>query len=72
MTETYRLDRLYYQLLKPRQGKRESLTALVTKLEEANFIKVMQGRYSETEKLTNSQNRKELFKLVQGVVNEDT
>jgi hypothetical protein len=56
--------------LRPRRGNRECLNTLATKLEEHGFITILQDRYSETEKLASNENRKELFKIIQGVINE--
>lgn len=69
---TFRLDRLYHQLLKPKGIELEKLPLLVTKLYESGFIELYHSfgddeRYSETEKLTNRQNRDELFKLIEGL-----
>jgi hypothetical protein len=63
---TFRIDRLYHQFLQKRNVSIEFLNELILKLEEHNFIKLLDGRqrYIELDKLTNRQNRDELFKLV--------
>lgn len=70
---TFRLDRLYHQLLKPKGIELEKLPLLVTKLYESGFIELYHSfgddeRYSETEKLTNRQNRDELFKIIHELI----
>ena len=70
---TFRLDRLYHQLLKPKGIELEKLPLLVTKLYESGFIELYHifgddERYSETEKLTNRQNRDELFKIIHELI----
>lgn len=70
---TFRTDRLYHQLLKPKGIELEKLPLLVTKLYESGFIELYHSfgddeRYSETEKLTNRKNRDELFKIIQGLI----
>ena len=69
---TFRLDRLYFQFLKPKSIPLEKLPLLVTKLYEAGFIELNHNfgdteRYSENEKLTNRQHRDELFKIIEGL-----
>lgn len=69
---TFRLDRLYHQLLKPKGIELEKLPLLVTKLYESGFIELYHDfgddeRYSETEKLTSRNNRDELFKIIEGL-----
>lgn len=70
---TFRLDRLYFQFLKPKSIELEKLPLLVTKLYESGFIELYHHfgddeRYTETEKLTNRQNRDELFKIIQELI----
>lgn len=69
---TFRLDRLYHQLLKPKGIELEKLPLFVTKLYESGFIELYHHfgddeRYSETEKLTSRNNRDELFKIIEGL-----
>lgn len=69
---TFRTDRLYHQLLKPKGIELEKLPLLVTKLYESGFIELYHDfgddeRYSETEKLTSRNNRDELFKIIEGL-----
>lgn len=68
---TFRLDRLYFQFLKPKGLSIELLHELQTLMIEHGFINMEDGleRYSETEKLTSRQHRDELFKIIQGLKN---
>jgi hypothetical protein len=67
---TFRLDRLYFQFLKPKGLPIEDLQILSGLLVEAGFINMEDDleRYSETEKLTSRQHRDELFKIIQGLI----
>lgn len=69
---TFRLDRLYFQFLKPKSIELEKLPLFVTKLYESGFIELYHDfgddeRYSETKKLTSRNNRDELFKIIEGL-----
>ena len=66
---TFRLDRLYFQFLKPKGLSIELLHELQTLMIEHGFITMEDGleRYSETQKLTNRQNRDELFKIIERI-----
>lgn len=68
--KTFRLEKLYFKFLKPKNIPIEKLQELADLLHEQNFIHyVYQNqtnglRYSETEKLTGREHRDELFKLI--------
>lgn len=66
---TFRLDRLYFQFLKPKGLSSELLHELQTLMIEHGFINMEDGleRYSETQKLTSRQHRDELFKIIGGL-----
>lgn len=73
---TYSLDTLYYKF-KSKGVTRDNFDFFVTKMYEARFIDVFQDplipnveRYVELDKLTNRQNRDELFKLIQELKND--
>lgn len=69
---TFRIDRLYFQFLKPKGLSIELLHELQTLMIEHGFITMEDGleRYIETEKLTSRQHRDELFKLIRGLCHE--
>lgn len=69
---TFRIDRLYFQFLKPKSIELEKFPLFVTKLYESGFIELYHHfgddeRYTETEKLTSRQHRDELFKIIEGL-----
>ena len=73
---TFRIDRLYFQFLKPKGIHRDKLFELFDSLYQSGFIQIVpddagtnEARYIETEKLKNRQNRDELFKIVEGLKN---
>lgn len=76
MKKTYKLDRIYHQLMKPRGVPVEQLNFVVSRLYEQGFIELYSEpdleteRYSETDKLTGHTNKKELFKLLEKIKNE--
>ena len=64
---TFRLDRLYFQFLKPKGIGLDQLEDLMILMIEHGFIN-MDGsleRYSETGKLTSRQHKDELFKIIE-------
>lgn len=74
MKRTFSLERVYHQLMKSRQVPREKLADVVSLLVERGFIELVlpehedgELRYSENEKLTSGENKKELFKLLEKV-----
>lgn len=78
MKRTFSLDRIYHQLMKPKQIPVNRLPFVVARLYEQGFIELVHDqsnpdleRYSETEKLTGHQNKKELFKLLEKIKNEN-
>lgn len=69
---TFRLDRLYFQFLKPKGLSIELLHEFQLLMIEHGFINMEDGRerYTETQKLTSREHRDELFKLIQGLCHE--
>jgi len=62
---TFRIDRLYHRYLRPRQVGLKYLNDFAMLLEAKGFILLLENdRYSETSKLNNQTNNKELFALV--------
>lgn len=74
MKRTFTIERIYHQLMKSRNVPREKLARVVSELSSQGFIELdIDGhlvRYSETEKLSGHQNKKELFKLLEKIKNE--
>ena len=71
---TFKMDRLYFQFLKPKGIHRDNLFELFDSLYQSGFIQIApddagtnETRYIETEKLTSRQHRDELFKLIEGL-----
>lgn len=75
---TFRVGRLFHQLMKPLSIPIDRLDLLVERLSVSGFIQTFPGespenpidgvlRYSETVKMTSKQNRSELFKIVRGL-----
>lgn len=69
---TFKMDRLYFQFLKPKGIHRDKLFELFDSLYQSGFIQIVpddagtnEARYIETEKLTSRQHRDELFKIIQ-------
>lgn len=81
MKRTFAIERVFHQLMEPRGVPREQLVNTVAALSREDFIELhLDGpliRYSETDKLTNGENKKELFKLLERMkrgpqnINED-
>jgi hypothetical protein len=71
--QTYRLDRLYHKLLRPKGIDVMRLDATARALMEQGFIEFCDygQRYMETEKLLNRKNKKELFKLIEKIRKEE-
>ena len=74
---TFKMDRLYFQFLKPKGIHRDKLFELFDLLYQSGFMQIVpddagtnEARYIETEKLTSRQHRDELFKLIQGLCHE--
>jgi len=71
MKRTFNIERVYHQLMKSRDVPREKLSDVVSALASHDFIELhLQGkdiRYSENEKLTDRQHKRELFKLLERV-----
>lgn len=76
MNRTYKLERLFHQLLKPRGIPSSELPFVIIELENSGFIETLIDankevtRYIETPKLVSGLARKELFKILQGFENE--
>jgi hypothetical protein len=70
-TKTYKTERLYHQLLSPKNIPADQLPFLISKLYEAGFIEVFtvleDERYLETEKLLSGEHKNELFKIIGGL-----
>ena len=73
---TFRIDRLYFQFLKPKGIHRDKLFELFDSLYQSGFIQIVpddawtnESRYTETEKLTGRLHRDELFKLIEELKN---
>lgn len=66
---TFRLDRLYFQFLKPKGIELDKLMNFQVLMIEHGFINMESclKRYTETEKLTSRQHRDELFKIIGGL-----
>lgn len=73
---TFRLDRLYFQFLKPQGIGMNALPRLISTLYEARFIDLYADkdleteRYVELPKLLNRQHKDELFKIIQKLSDE--
>ena len=73
---TFKMDRLYFQFLKPKGIHRDKLFELFDSLYQSGFIQIVpddagtnEARYIETEKLTGRLHRDELFKLIEELKN---
>lgn len=71
---TFRMDRLYFQFLKPNLIGMDQLPFLATKMFEAGFIEIFLDdsdpeleRYAENPKLYTGHHKKELFKIIEGL-----
>lgn len=71
---TFKIDRLYFQFLKPKGIPRDKLFELFDSLYQSGFIQIVpddvgtnETRYIETEKLTSRNNRDELFKIIERI-----
>lgn len=71
MEKSFKLEKLYHRLLKPRGIPISGLPSLVTRLYEAGFIEVFhivdnpdEERYTPTDKMTSRDHRDEFFKIV--------
>jgi len=71
---TFKMDRLYFQFLKPKGIHRDKLFELFDSLYQSGFIQIVpddartnETRYIETEKLTSRNNSDELFKIIEGL-----
>ena len=71
---TFKMDRLYFQFLKPKGIHRDKLFELFDSLYQSGFIQIVpddartnETRYTETEKLTSRNNRDKLFKIIEGL-----
>jgi len=67
LKRTFRLDRLLHKFKTPAT----LLDELARRLYAAGFIETIgYDRYSENDKLTNQENKKELFNLIRGIKND--
>lgn len=68
----YRIDKLYHRFLRPKGIGLDKLTALYFALSEAHFIELHESesglKFTETNKLLDRKNAKELFKIIQKLV----
>lgn len=66
---TFRIDRLYFQFLKPKGISIDRLSDFQIEMIEQGFINMEPclERYSETLKLTGRQHRDELFKIIERI-----
>lgn len=65
--KTYRIDRLYFKLIKGGGLDLIRVQALALELVQAGFIELVDGgsRYKETAKMSEGLNKSDLFKIVQ-------
>lgn len=63
---TYRLDRLYFKFMKPKDIPLIYLDKFAMALHEDGFINIRPNhRYSDTDKMVSGNHRKALFKLIE-------